>query len=633
MLKKILLTISLLVGVNQAQAGHILGGAIYWENVAQDTFVFTVEIVRDCQGGPLPSTTTISGPNGSFTANFVADIQINQNCADPCFPVRIYKTTPVALSGTIPASGWEFAYSFCCTNSSSTNITTGSGIYLAATMFPDTAGGVPQYSAEVTSPGRLGLAVPGNQTSYVGTAIGPHADSAITALVPMRASASTTVSYKAGYSFNAPLPDASENPANGPNILNSQSSVLSTSIQSIPATENRFYVALEHLFYKHGALYGKVTRFIDVSLYTPNTPPGTLSTTLNINAQSIANPTQDVQRDTVLLGDTLIFFFNASLPNDSIYFEISSNLQDSNRINALGWNNFNFLEVTNFNPGQAEPSYAQSLYQLRFLPAADNLNQALNRVDVKISSNPCTNGQSLNIPLEIYVANNSLNTQLGNMGADTLELCNPAIDTIRTSAMANSFNWVPANHVSNAGANQVLYTHNQAAWLYLQNANTQAYADSLYVIPRVGHFSLKRIGNALRVEDSIGVDSIVWKLNGSTFVLNRVQLNLTTPGAYHAVGYTRNCVFYSDTLMVTAQSFSIAENEWASFAIYPNPASAELTVSFEENGRTAFSIYNSQGQVILKKSLYSGQRMSLQSLKPGFYIIKSSLGSRPFIKK
>ena len=632
MIRKLVLATLLVLSIQQAKAGHILGGAVYWEHIAQDTFIFHLEIIAACGSLSLPSTFSISGPNGIIPVNFISAVQINPACADPCTPLHFYQSAPVALTGSPPASGWEFSFSVCCTSPSS--IIPNSSWYTSATMYPDTNGLVPQFSAIPTSAKRLELNVPANHTIYLGSANGIHADSVMTDLVPVKSSANNSANYKTGFSGTAPLPDATESALNGPNIYNRINATLNITVNDTLNLESYYYAALEHNFYQHGIAYAKIDRVIPIRLLATPPPTTPLLTSASFSGSSVSASSTGLSfNDTAAFGDTLRYTFFAFLTGSPLHFQVSSNLPDSARAAAMGWTNFNHLQVINNNPNQQEPNMNSTSYELVFIPDSDNFNQPVNTINVKISTDPCGGGQEQTIPITL-ILESLLTLPNGNVGADTLELCNTT-DSIEISATNTNFHWQPSSLVSDSTANKVAFTGQNATWLYLVNSQNGR-RDSIFVIPRNNGIVLgiTRNQNTLILADPIGLDSIVWKLNGANLVVNQNQINMTATGSYSVIGYTKNCTFYSDTFLVNSLDISLSENNIAQFSVYPNPAKNQLSISFKEATKATFTIYSLSGKALIEKELSpNNYSLDISALAAGSYLIKSELGVLKFRKE
>jgi hypothetical protein len=115
-------------------ASHIIGGSITWERTNSNQYIFTLEIVRNCANIQGPVSRTVNGPTGAIQLNRNNALGGSYNlgncysgaCASGSgFESLVYTSSPVTLTGPIPAAGWEFSHSFCCINSPNENTSAG----------------------------------------------------------------------------------------------------------------------------------------------------------------------------------------------------------------------------------------------------------------------------------------------------------------------------------------------------------------------------------------------------------------------------------------------------------------------------------------------------------------------------
>lgn len=84
--------------------------------------------------------------------------------------------------------------------------------------------------------------------------------------------------------------------------------------------------------------------------------------------------------------------------------------------------------------------------------------------------------------------------------------------------------------------------------------------------------------------------------------------------------------FYSDI------EISIDEVEQGQIALYPNPASQQITCEFEEQ-EADLRIYNLQGQLILQQTVVNKEQVNISMLEAGVYVCKINSGKKQLSKK
>lgn len=146
---------------NMARSTHLLGGELSWECIKSGSnsgkYVFHLSLYRNCGGAGLGNSQSILGPTGSVALTLDTVILLNEACWDSnatiyCIGTTaskaiehyIYLSAPYVLTGTPPASGWEFFWTSCCRPNSPImdNLHPQNQSYrLSAKMFPYTPPG------------------------------------------------------------------------------------------------------------------------------------------------------------------------------------------------------------------------------------------------------------------------------------------------------------------------------------------------------------------------------------------------------------------------------------------------------------------------------------------------------------
>lgn len=229
-MKRLLITLTILLGSFSLSASHLLGGEIWWECQPSGRYVFFLRIYRDCTGIPMPSPGSLNSnsPAGSMPLTLVTgyphDVSPsgpncvgtdNINCGAPqtgAIEEYLYRTPAVILNGVPPASGWYFTWLQNARPNGMANITSGS-YFLRAMMYPynNGTGNLNANPCYDNSP--LFLQAPKVVTctdyefSFNNFAFDEELDSLYFDWAqPLYSSFATPVNFTNGYSFNNPLP-------------------------------------------------------------------------------------------------------------------------------------------------------------------------------------------------------------------------------------------------------------------------------------------------------------------------------------------------------------------------------------------------------------------------------------------
>ncbi|MCB9192540.1 MAG: gliding motility-associated C-terminal domain-containing protein [Flavobacteriales bacterium] len=214
---------------NQAYAGHIIGGDIYWECIGGQ-FKFYLTLYRDC------STGTAIDPNGhnleiwndttyitTVSLDLISQTDISPSeCGITCAGASsgdvateqfIFASNPISLGAVVPSpNGLTITYHRCCRNPVDNLVDANNAeIYYRATMYPYNGQDLstcydssPQF-AELP----LALMCSGYQLRYNSNATDADVDSLTYNLAPALGAYASLISYAPGYSPTAPLPGPS----------------------------------------------------------------------------------------------------------------------------------------------------------------------------------------------------------------------------------------------------------------------------------------------------------------------------------------------------------------------------------------------------------------------------------------
>ena len=352
-MKKIFLTLAMLLVSLQGMATHVYGGELVWKCLPNGKFKFFLTMYRDCGGtdyGAMNHTITTNAPCGNFIVNrvvpdqFVAPVCFSSTttaqaqCAATGFgnygtgtlQKIVFESTELTINGSPPASGWYFYHEIFARPSQLTNGGSNQNFIARATMYPYTAPGTtgpantnPCFDS---SPDFLEdpalLAVTNSETVYNNLGYDPDLDSLYYEWAdPLIVFPSTPISWNAGYSSSSPLPAG--NGSSGAILVGETGEISFTSAQA-----GSFVTCLKVESWRCGQKIGEIFRDIPISILSQANPPGLCAATYQPGPPLLTlTPDASLVTPTVLTpitnlsGDTIAYQTSA-YPGDTIKFEV-----------------------------------------------------------------------------------------------------------------------------------------------------------------------------------------------------------------------------------------------------------------------------------------------------------------------
>lgn len=250
----LLLTIILSLGSHNLYASHYMGGEITWECIPSGQpdagkYIFQMKVYRECAGLQFGSTLTLTS-NSPVSSILVTEIQgwpkdISPICSPDSNLLRIqcagatlanggaieehiYRSLPIQISGTPPATGWEFYWGSTARNPA-TNIAQLDGWKLRAIMYPSYNKNAypcfdssPQFAASPRT-----VITAGYPFTYGNIAIDPDMDSLrYNWGIPVN-HFNNPINYATGYNYQNQLPSTIQNINNIAATLDSASGLIS----------------------------------------------------------------------------------------------------------------------------------------------------------------------------------------------------------------------------------------------------------------------------------------------------------------------------------------------------------------------------------------------------------------------
>lgn len=258
-----------------AKATHITGGQIYWERNATGQFIFYAEMYIDVTPGvaqPFDSIYIFS-PIDTIVAHTIGTETFLGGCTTGNYiqGKKVFKSDPITLTGTPPASGWEFYINTCCRGGNVTNINNPSstGFRIFAKMYQGAGITHPngQYPVSAQLVDNQAFQLSGGNYSIPLVKNNPFLDSVSVEFSPVYGG-TWQVAYEPGYSYTNPF--GSTGAVYPPTID------VDNVLRIQPAIVDYYTTGFLAKTYVNGALYSEqlldVVTVVDASP-TTNSPP------------------------------------------------------------------------------------------------------------------------------------------------------------------------------------------------------------------------------------------------------------------------------------------------------------------------------------------------------------------------
>jgi hypothetical protein len=298
MIKYIFILLTLLFFSFSGKASHVMGGDITW-TCQGGNYVFQLVFYRDCNGAIINTgaeTIDVWGhPSlSSITLNYVSSSDVSPTCTQVAgSPVpldcgsgtgggnglgaiekAIYRSNPINLTGTPPASGWIFTFQNFSRSGSITNLVdpSNAGITITAKMFA-IPGGVagtcvdnsPQFLQEPYFVSCVGEAYEYNMNAVDVDLDSLHIQfgQALNHFPSAAYNPPTTpapVAYESGFSFLSPTPGTGMNAGN----ITAQVDPSSGNLTFLSNNSGNFVIKIVAQSFRNGALIAEVEREIQL---------------------------------------------------------------------------------------------------------------------------------------------------------------------------------------------------------------------------------------------------------------------------------------------------------------------------------------------------------------------------------
>jgi len=303
-----------------AKASHLAGGEITYQWIQGNTYQFTLNLYRDCQGINYPASVSLEyqgcGLGGTFLIQQVgAPVLVTPLCSSAvaqssCNSGTLFSIQRITYSGvfTLPTtcSGWVIGYDDCC-RSANNNLNGSTGIYYKAMLNNQSVA----FNNSVQFASVASTTIPVNTTTTMGwNAHDPDGDSLVFELKPAWQDQNQQVVYQTPFTFDQPLA------ASLPTVIDAQTGNLTVT----PNTFQSAVVCMKVSEYRNGFLVGYTYRDLQVNVVSSNNALPSMS---GINGSAVFNV-------AVCAGDTLAFTLNASDPDTSQSTSIVADMVGTN---------------------------------------------------------------------------------------------------------------------------------------------------------------------------------------------------------------------------------------------------------------------------------------------------------------
>jgi len=346
-----------------AFADHLLGGELTWACLGTGEYIFQVKVYQDCnQNQPPPTSmqikvwnnpnlsviplTNIGNNDFSLTCTEIAGGNPQYDCSNPgagSIIEYILQSTPITLTGVPPSNGWHFTWDAFFRTSQALNLNNAqnAGLTLHASMYSfngQDASPCFDSSPHFIKP-PLNVVCSGRTINYNIGAFDSDLDSISYAFAnPLNNDFGTTynppispseVAWAQGYSTNSQLPSTTQNNANTPATLNTNTGALS--FNSLTLGSYSTVVKVES--WRCGQLIAVVYREMLVNIVncsSNNTPPtislnGISNNAITVNAGDIVTFDITAQDNDLLSNGT-----SQSVTLNIFGGEVGTNLTSTN---------------------------------------------------------------------------------------------------------------------------------------------------------------------------------------------------------------------------------------------------------------------------------------------------------------
>lgn len=252
-----------------------------------------------------------------------------------------------------------------------------------------------------------------------------------------------------------------------------------------------------------------------------------------------------------------------------------------------------------------------------------------------INSNGCQNSDS--IIISVLPSTNVNITNLKNFYCqlpDTILIeANPIGGNLTPESFMEGYIFP---HMLPLGVNYIKYS------LINENGCFSEIIDSIEIVPvpfiELGNDTAIFTSDSLVISPQTDADNLFWFDDDSSTsrIFNSANLSFGENEIY-ITGINKWDCSCSDTILLTLEEdISISVHSTSSnIELFPNPTSSNFTISNlpKVKAKSYIEIFNTNGQIVLKRYVESFQQISISSLPKGFYLIKIDALNRTVFRK
>lgn len=593
-MKKILFVLTLLFFATHSFASHYLGGNISWQKTSTGQFIFELRIFKNCSPNSATYVSNIvHGPFGTFSTTLDTVIDISPSCTGIGYidcsvaqygtgavALHIFKSAPITLTGTPPASGWVFYWEdsarplYMNTNSP--------GLYFESRMYPGYSSSSPSFIEK-----EVQILTNTNNTYKVSATKAEADDSLHYKFVHALQSSNLPVAYLSGYSSTSPFPSNLTNAANGPVSIDGATGLISYDIQSASTGFYVLAVAVEQ--WHNGVLISEITKDLAV-LYNDSTTNA--SPLVSIDTSLYKNIVQTgpfSYKTFVDVGDTINF--NMSGQDNNINSS-NSNLQqisfDANgSALSTSWGGLGaYTHMPSITPVAPQSGFVSTMannvnFYWNIANEHYNIYNNSHFFTFTFKDDQCPYPGAASITLQVVVRKKL------DILSDTVNIC--AGDSVQLNGYSRNglYSWSPTAGLSNSSISNPKASPATSGYYYLSDGSASNDIDSIYVdVNQPATFTLAQNASLIALTDSNPATNKMWYYNGIPFYYSYDTLPLLGYGDYWVKGVVGSCTVFSDTVNVNSgTSFSVSDPSMGGYygANLPITGSQGITFSLNQS--------------------------------------------------
>lgn len=385
-------------------------------------------------------------------------------------------------------------------------------------------------------------------------------DSTRYSLVSAPQSGGLNATYLPGFSIITPLPDASENWQNGPNVFQPEEGVLQSFAIDSGFSQGNYTVGIKRTTYFNGQVYTTDSRSnlvyyhyrnpainpLDLRIASPdstfltNNPSTQLSynldvgDTLIVDVTALGNPGAAV----VLLSDTSLDLLDSTyLPKGLVY---------------------SYPRLSSLNAGGGFANLDSNKVRFSFAPDIGNLRYMRERNVYKLVFGTDSCGGDVHSVLIEVVLNKKPRILTWDKDVDSIQVCTARSPRFELINPVPHFRWGPDSLFSSATKQQTKIVSKTSRWYYVEDSLSGLHLDSVFVhfspLDSIYPLNLDLNQGTISYQDSSQRKSTEWTIADLVKVHNNLadQIPIMAPGEYRVFADNRipDCPHFSDTALV-----------------------------------------------------------------------------------